>query len=373
MQTVNRIFITALSLFTIGVADLASAEVVTYTYDFMQRVIRAQYASGPAIEYVYDKMGNRTIRRGHAAAIPANTPPNQATSPSPVNNVVGVSGPLTMSWSGSDPNQGDRLSYIIQIGTASNALVPIWSGSQTSFAPWMLQAGTTYYWMVVTRDSHNAETAGPVWRFTTGPATVNPLPVNLDVSLAGTGSGSVTSTNPTGIACTGLPTDDCVEDFALNTMVTLYSVASSSSRFKGWSVESCPAVQSIDPPYGLVPPAACTFAMTADTAVSATFDQIPPIRILLPDLIYFPPYEMDNFVSASGIVQSFGTYLQYSMTMQSHNKIFIEDVSIDSGSQDLLWQGGYSDDYSSVTGTTRIQGSLTILGGRLIVDRLEIR
>jgi hypothetical protein len=259
------------------------------------------------------------------------------------------------------------------MGTASNALAPIWSGSQTSFKPWMLQAGTTYYWMVVTRDSHNAETAGPVWRFTTGPATVNPLPVNLDVTLAGTGNGTVTSTSPPGIVCTGLPTDDCTEDLSLNTIVTLYAVASNSSRLKGWSVESCPAVQSIEPPYALVPPASCTFTMTADTAVSATFDQIPPIRILLPDNPYFPPYEMDVFASASGIIQSFGTYLQYSMTMQSHDKLFAEDVNIDSGSQDLLWQGGYSADYSTVTGITRIQGIVTIQGGRLIVDRIEIR
>jgi hypothetical protein len=346
---------------------------VTFSYDSMQRVIRAQYSSGPAIEYVYDKMGNRTIRRGYAAGITANTAPNQAASPSPANNAVGVSSPLTISWSGSDPNQGDRLSYIVHAGTASNALAPIWSGSQTSFAPGTLMAGTIYYWMVVTRDSHNAETAGPVWHFTTGPAVVNPLPVSLDVTLAGTGAGTITSTNPTGIVCTGLPTDDCTHDYPLNTSVTLHAVASNSSRLKGWSVESCPSVQSYEPPYGLVPPESCTFTMTENTSVAATFDQIPPIRILLTDNPFFPPYEMDVFATASGIIQSFGTYLQYSMKMQSHDRLFAEDVNIDSGSQDLLWQGGYSADYSSVNGTTRIQGILTVQGGRVIVDRIEIR
>jgi len=113
--------------------------------------------------------------------------------------------------------------------------------------------------------------------------------------------------------------------------------------------------------------------MTADTAVSTTFDLIPPIRILLPDNPYFPPYEMDVFASASGIIQSFGTYLQYAMTMQSHNRLFAEDVNLDSGSQQLLWQGGFSSDYSSITGNTRIQGVLTIQGGTVVLERIEIR
>jgi hypothetical protein len=373
MRNVNGIILLAPFLFIMGGTELASAEVVTYTYDVMQRVIRAEYASGPAIEYVYDKMGNRTIRNAYASGITLNSPPNQATLPLPANNATGVAGPLIISWTGSDPNSGERLSYTVHTGTASNTLEPIWSGSQSSFAPGPLMAGTTYYWMVVTRDSHNVETAGPVWRFTTGPAVVNPLPVSLDVALAGTGAGTITSTNPTGIVCTGLPTDDCTHDYPLNTLVTLHAVASNSSRLVGWSVESCPSVQSYEPPYGLVPPESCTFTLTEDTSVAATFDQIPPIRILLPDLQFYPPYEMDVFATASGIVQSFGTYLQYSMKMQSHDKLFIEDVNLDSGSQDLLWQGGYSSDYSSVTGTTRIQGVLTIQGGRVIIERIEIR
>ncbi len=52
----------------------------------------------------------------------------------------------------------------------------------------------------------------------------------LGVTLAGTGSGSVTST-PAGIACPG----DCSENYARNEIVTLDAVADRGSRFTGWS------------------------------------------------------------------------------------------------------------------------------------------
>jgi YD repeat-containing protein len=38
------------------------AENVTYTYDVLNRLIRAQYANGTVIQYTYDTAGNRTSR-----------------------------------------------------------------------------------------------------------------------------------------------------------------------------------------------------------------------------------------------------------------------------------------------------------------------
>lgn len=373
MHTKIKIFITPVMVLIMNAANIVSAETVNYTYDTMQRIIRAQYSSGPAIEYVYDIMGNRTVRSVYAGGVPVNSPPNPAAVPSPVVNAVGIASPLTLSWSGSDPNPGDRLSYTVHAGTVSTALTPVWSGSQNSFMPWMLPANTPYYWKVVTRDSHNAETAGPLWTFKTGGAPVNGLPVNLDVSLAGTGSGSVTSTNPAGIVCAGSLSDACAGDFTLNTSVTLYAVAGNSSRFNGWSVASCPPVQSYTPPFMPVPPPSCTVAMTGDMAVAATFDSIPPIRLVLSYAPGFDfPYEMDSFATAAGMLQSLGTNATYPMSLQTHNRLFTENFDFNSGTQNVLWQGGYSGDYSSVTGTTRIQGILTIQGGTLIVDRIVI-
>lgn len=363
----------AVVAFVMNAADFVSAETVTYTYDRMQRIIRAQYSGGPAIEYVYDSMGNRTVRSIYAGGLPANnSPPNQAVSPSPASNAAGVAGSLTLSWSGSDPDPGDRLSYTVFAGTVSSALEPVWSGSQASFRPWVLPANTPYFWRVDTRDSHNAETVGQIWNFTTGSAVVNALPVNLDVSLAGTGSGTVTGVNPTGIVCAGAMTDVCAQDFTLNTPVTLSAVASNASRLSGWSVASCPAAPTFVPPFLPVPPANCTVTLTGDTAVSATFNSIPPIRVLISYPGFNFPYEMDSFATASGILLSLGTYATYPMSLQTHNRVFTENIDFNSGTQNVLWQGGYSGDYSSVTGTTRIQGTVTIQGGALIVDRIVI-
>lgn len=373
MPTKIKKLMMAVIVLIMNTANIASAETLTYTYDSMQRITRVQYASGPVIEYVYDNMGNRLVRSLYTAGAPANSAPSPATQPSPANGAGGVSGPLTLSWTGSDPNQGDRLSYFVHAGTNANTLQPVWSGSSTSFKPLNLLANTTYYWKVVTRDSHNLETPGPAWSFTTGNAIVNALPVNLDVFLAGTGSGTVTGINPTGISCTGALSGDCAQDLALNTSVTLSAVGSNASRFEGWSVASCAAVPNYTtPPFLPIHPTSCTFTMTGDTTVTATFNSIPPIRILLPDNPFYPPFEMDIFATASGIVQSFGTYLPYSLILQSHDKVFIEDVNIDSGLQQVLWQGGYSGDYSTVTGTTRLQGILTVQGGRLVVERIVI-
>jgi hypothetical protein len=366
-----------LTAFFINLSSFAAAETATYTYDNMQRLIRAQYDTGAVFEYVYDNMGNRLGRNVYTGAAPANSPPNQAASPFPADLSINIAGPLTISWTGSDPNPADRLSYFVYAGTSANALQPIWSGSATSFSPWSLLPNTTYFWRVTTRDNHNLETPGPVWSFTTGTAGVNPLPVNLDVFLAGTGSGSVTSTNPAGIACSGAVGDICARDFSLNTPVTLSAVVSNASRFEGWSVTDplCQAVPNYTtPPFLPIYPTTCTVTLTGDTAVAATFNLIPPIRLLLnlgPGFDY--PYEMDSFATASGMLQTYGTYGTYPMSLQSHDKLFIEDFVFNSGLQSVRWQGGYNGDYSSVIGRTRIQGKLTVTGGKLIVERVVVK
>jgi hypothetical protein len=154
---------------------------------------------------------------------------------------TGVAGPLTMSWSASDPNPGDSLTYFVYAGTDANALQLIWSGAATSFTPRSLQGNTAYFWKVVARDSHNANTTGPVWSFSTGAAVVNGLPVALSVSLAGAGGGMVTSIpqgTPKGIVCTGATVDACSAIFPYGSVVTLTAVVDGVSKFGGWSLPS---------------------------------------------------------------------------------------------------------------------------------------
>ena len=81
---------------------------------------------------------------------------------------------------------------------------------------------------------------------------------DLDVTLSGIGSGSVTS-DVAGIACPG----DCSEPFVDGTTVQLAAMAAPGSSFSGWSGD-CTGMT-------------CTLEMTADRSVAALFDLLPEI------------------------------------------------------------------------------------------------
>jgi len=44
----------------IFISAIAYAGSVTYTYDGLNRLIKAEYEDGPVIQYTYDAAGNRT-------------------------------------------------------------------------------------------------------------------------------------------------------------------------------------------------------------------------------------------------------------------------------------------------------------------------
>jgi uncharacterized repeat protein (TIGR02543 family) len=77
----------------------------------------------------------------------------------------------------------------------------------------------------------------------------------LDVTMAGTGSGTVTS-NPAGITCTN---GTCSHSFNYNTSVTLSASASTGSTFTGWSGACTNSTGT------------CTVTMDAAKSVTATF------------------------------------------------------------------------------------------------------
>jgi CSLREA domain-containing protein len=91
-----------------------------------------------------------------------------------------------------------------------------------------------------------------------------PVPVTtfqLTVSLAGAGSGSVTS-NPAGISCPS----DCSENYADGTLVDLTATASAGSRFTGWSGD-CTGTGT------------CSLTMSAARAVTATFVPVHTLTV----------------------------------------------------------------------------------------------
>ena len=86
-------------------------------------------------------------------------------------------------------------------------------------------------------------------------ATFELAPYTVSVSLAGSGSGTVTS-SPAGIDCGTI----CSEEFENGTLVTLTATASEGSTFTGWSGNGCS---------GTMP---CSFSLLMDENVTATFE-----------------------------------------------------------------------------------------------------
>ena len=62
------------------------AENMNYSYDVMLRLTRVQYDNGSSVNYLYDNMGNRLIKKTLSPTTPVNHPPNVAFNPSPANN-----------------------------------------------------------------------------------------------------------------------------------------------------------------------------------------------------------------------------------------------------------------------------------------------
>ncbi len=75
---------------------------------------------------------------------------------------------VSLSWSGGDPNPWDAVVYDVYFGAAADELdLTAEALETTAFDKSGLEGGKTYYWKIVARDDAGAQTAGPVWHFTT--------------------------------------------------------------------------------------------------------------------------------------------------------------------------------------------------------------
>ena len=100
-----------------------------------------------------------------------------------------------------------------------------------------------------------ADDPNPPNNTVTAETTVNPKQFALTVSLAGLGSGTVTS-SPAGINCS----TDCSELYDSRTVIALNATAGTGSTFLGWSGGGCSGNGT------------CMLTINADTTVTATFD-----------------------------------------------------------------------------------------------------
>jgi outer membrane protein assembly factor BamB len=97
-----------------------------------------------------------------------NKPPSEPSSPNPANNATGVSISADLSWTGGDLNSGDTVAYDVYFGTTNPPSINV-SNNQTAttYNLGTLSYSTKYYWKIVSWDSNNSTTSGPVWAFTT--------------------------------------------------------------------------------------------------------------------------------------------------------------------------------------------------------------
>jgi len=123
------------------------------------------YPAGEWYAFEYDYMTRCVLELGGG-----NNPPNTPSNPSPAHQATGVSVDADLSWTGSDPDTGDTLTYDVHFGTSMPPPLVSNDQSATSYDPGTLDNNTKYYWKVVATDNHATSTPGPVWHFTAAAA-----------------------------------------------------------------------------------------------------------------------------------------------------------------------------------------------------------
>ena len=98
-----------------------------------------------------------------------NTAPNIPSNPFPQNEATEQPVILTLTWSASDPDEDDSLSFDIFL-YKSNSPSPVKVASDypdTSYLIDDLDYNTTYFWQIVVKDTGNSTTNGSIWSFKT--------------------------------------------------------------------------------------------------------------------------------------------------------------------------------------------------------------
>jgi len=102
-----------------------------------------------------------------------NRAPYEPSSPSPPQGATGIGITVDLSWTGGDPD-GDPVTYDVYFGASSSPPKIVGNQSATTYDLPVLSYGTTYYWKIVSWDSHGASTGGPVWNFMTNSLPYEP-------------------------------------------------------------------------------------------------------------------------------------------------------------------------------------------------------
>jgi hypothetical protein len=85
----------------------------------------------------------------------------------PALNSVQTAATVNLSWTASDVDASDALTYDVYFGTANPPTIVTSTNQSASTLTKTVAASTTYYWKVVVKDGKGGQTIGQVWSFTT--------------------------------------------------------------------------------------------------------------------------------------------------------------------------------------------------------------
>lgn len=103
------------------------------------------------------------------AVEPPNEAPYTPSAPAPADGATNQPVDSSLSWSGGDPDGGDAVTYDVYL-EADNSQPSVLVDATLAITlcdPGTLAKNSHYYWRVVSTDSHEAVTEGPVWDFHT--------------------------------------------------------------------------------------------------------------------------------------------------------------------------------------------------------------
>ncbi len=195
---------------------------------------------------------------------------------------------------------------------------------------------------MVTDASGTPMAADKTWSFTTGISTAS----KLSITVSGSGAGEIDS-SPSGIACSyPLQSGFCWAYFT-NPSVSLNAVSSPGSRFSGWG-GACAACAA-NP---------CIVILNSSKNCSAGFALLMVIIDGNPSVRYATIQEAYDAAANDALLKArVGTTS--------------EDILLDRDRKVTI-KGGYNSNFSSQSGFTAIDGSLTVGAGELTVADLKI-
>ena len=101
-------------------------------------------------------------------------PPNVPSDPHPEDGAIDVGIKTHLSWTGGDPDPGDKAIYDLYFGTEPEPELLASDLQMPNYNPDILEKNTQYYWKITARDENQSVATGAIWSFTTNDCDCNP-------------------------------------------------------------------------------------------------------------------------------------------------------------------------------------------------------